>query len=178
MNYRENLSNWCQRAYERLSGALAAPKNPLQSVPIGARVSNGLSGRAVFKACLARRRGYSVRLRSAEFDAMEWPENKFKSTLWGDELHEAMLHHWLRGTLWRPARIVATPSDAGWTINETNGAPLAAFLNEMGQPFLTAQVFEPDDVPATKENLELLRDRGLTDLKGQRCPVVRAEIVY
>jgi hypothetical protein len=161
MSRRDDLSAWCQRTYERASKRLTQRKTLMQSVPDAVRVTNKLSGRAVFEHCLARRKGYFACLRTAEFAAIDWPEDRFKSNIWGDELDALLLDRWLRGAMWQPARITASPGEDGWVVSGTNGAPLASFLAEMGQPMFRAQVFQPEDVPATAENLDLLVDQGL-----------------
>lgn len=175
---RDTLTAWCLRTYERASKRLVRPRTLMQDVPEKVRVTNKLSGRAVFEHCLARRRGYYAYVRTAEFSAIAWPELKSPGGFNRDELDALMLDRWLRGAMWQPARVVASPSLDGWVVSGTDGLPMAKFLTEMGQPLMLAQVFQPEDVPATTANLDMLLAKGLCNIEGERCPVAQGGIVY
>ena len=51
------------------------------------------------------------------------------------------------------------------------------FMREIGKRTLTLQLLEEEDVPATKEKLELL-EAGLYSLRNAYCSVLYARIAY
>lgn len=167
----QQIQEWCKQAYDRaLKGKGRPSKTNYQSVPKGARVLNRLSNRAAFAACAMRRKGYIVHTSAADLSDL-------RNTYVLSDLARAILEdNWLRGALWQPPIVKAKPTEDGWVIQSIDHMEIVAFLGTK-QSMVAIQIIEPEDVPATKEKLLLLRE-GLFNATKQYCPILSARITY
>ena len=172
MTYREELSEWCRRQYERTARRPPKVTTDLHTLPKGVLVPNYYSHRALFKSCLIRRRGYILDLPSVEFSKLPL------TTRLTEQKRKQYLERWVKGVAWLPAYAYAKVTEEGWVIQRSNALAMAQFLTEQGQSLFKMQLFEEDDVPATKANLELLFLKGLGDREGNRVAIVNACVTY
>lgn len=167
-----SINKWLQRQYEKVRSKRlkSAPQTRYQDVPKAARVNNQLSNRAAFASCVYRRRGYLAQVAADEFVALL--PDKTLSFERREELEDA----WLRGVIWPPVLCVGSVKDERWVLDSCRDSEIALFL-EGRQKLLSIQILEPDDPPATRENLNTLK-AGLFTRSGKRCPVVFARATY
>ena len=138
---------------------------PVEALPV-----NRLSNRAVFTNCAVRRRGYIAYVKAADV-ARAAPSELLEGQ------RARLENDWARGKLWAPLIVKAKVTERGWQIRAVKDAAVAVFLAER-QPdrFIPIQVLEEQDVPATEENLELLK-RGIY-ADQTHCEVLFARITY
>ncbi len=166
------IRRWLQRRYEKVrsKGPKSVPDARYQDIPKAARISNPLSNRAAFANCVYRRRGYIAQVAVDEFAAL------LPSTTITFEREQQLENAWLRGIIWPPVLCIGTVEDGRWVLKSCRDSEIALFL-EGRQQLLNIQILEPDDPPATKENLTTLK-AGLFTRSGKRCPVIFARATY
>lgn len=167
-----SIPKWLLRQYEkvRAKGPNTASGVRYQDVPSAARVTNQLSNRAFFASCVYRRRGYIAQVEVSDF------VNLISNPLLKPERQEELLNAWLRGAVWQPLLCMGRVEGDRWILDSFKGGDIAVFLDGR-QRFLNIQLLEPDDPPATKENLAKLK-AGLFTRSGKRCPVNFARATY
>jgi len=171
MNYfTEYLSFWCKRAAERVKHRKAAKRVNYAEIPEGARVRNALSGKALFHGCRIRRRGYIVYVPTEEFC-------RLGDNYLDDAKRRELMDDYLRGKLWNPMLIRGNFEHGKCKVIGIEDFDTALFMREIGKRTLTLQLLEEEDVPATKEKLELL-EAGLYSLRNAYCSVLYARIAY
>jgi hypothetical protein len=162
---------WCRQAYERaLRNAAYIKQNKYQGIPEAARVQNQLSGQAKFAACVMRRKGYIAKLRAADFAQLD---ASFKLS---EEQRSNLEWSWQSGILWKPPLVLAEANKDRWTVTEIKGIEVSTFLATKGC-YMTIQVIESEDTPATQAKLELLK-AGLFNSDKVHCPISAARVTY
>ena len=167
-----SIGRWLQRQYEKVrsKGLKSVPETRYQNIPKAARISNPLSNRAAFAPCVYRRRGYLAQVAAEQFAAL-LPDKTLSF-----ERKEELENAWLRGVIWPPVLCVGSVKDGRWVLDSCRDSEIVLFL-EGRQKLLSIQILEPDDAPATRENLNTLK-AGLFTRSGKRCPVVFARATY
>ena len=173
MSYHQNNIHWKLVRLSKLAqGSSLFNAKPLwKNVPKGARVYNAFSNAAKFNYCRRRRQGYLLNFDLDAAQVLCRDITPARPRL--DSLEE----HWLRGRLWQPLTIEAEATETGWVITKSPDCTVAHFLIDKGVAAIRVQVFEAEDLPATKEKLALF-DKGITGLQGTHPASLNAENTY
>ena len=168
-----HFTEWLRQAYDRVVKQRPKERDDrgYAAVPPASRVSNRLSGQAMFAPCARRRVGYMAHVEAAKFAELKPDEViSLGRKAWMEDA-------WHRGVTWMPLLVEAEVMEDRWVINRIKDFDVAHFLAHR-QKLLVVQVFEKDHSSGTEAKLHLLKEKGLFLRSGEHCPIVFARVTY